>query len=98
MFRREVVEDILGDGGLRMMEGAMEGVVDEQVASSSDDVVDENLRITSDEDHWRHAASDGRDAFKLFNVTHSKFKQLASHQQRKFLKTFLDSVSLAGRS
>ena len=49
MFHGEVVEDILGDG-LRMMEGAMEDLVDEQVASSSDDVVDENLRTTSDED------------------------------------------------
>ena len=49
MFQREVVEDFLGDDGLRMMEGAMEGLVDEQVAS--DNVVDENLRITSDEDN-----------------------------------------------
>ena len=97
MFRREVVDDILGDGGLRMMESAMEGVVDEQVASSSDDVVDENLRITSDEDHWRNA-SDGRDAFKLFNVNHSKFKQLAFVKQQKFFKTFLDSVSLVDKS
>ena len=50
MFHREAVGDILGDDGLRMMEGAMEGLVEEQVASSSDDVVGENMRITSDED------------------------------------------------
>ena len=45
MFHREVIGDIVGDDGLPMMEGAME----EQVASSSDDVVGENLRNTSDE-------------------------------------------------
>ena len=49
MFHREVVEGILGDDGLQMMEGAMKSLVEERVASSSD-VVDENLRITSDED------------------------------------------------
>ena len=36
---------------LRMMEGAMECLVEEQVASSSFDVVDESLRITTDEDN-----------------------------------------------
>ena len=41
MFHREVVEYILGDNGLRMMEGAMQGLVDEKVASTS--VVDGNL-------------------------------------------------------
>ena len=51
MFQREVVEDILGDDGLRIMEGAMESLVEEQVASSADDVVDENLRVTSEEDN-----------------------------------------------
>ena len=48
MFHREVVEDILGDDILRMMEGATESLVEEQVASSSSNVVGENLRITSD--------------------------------------------------
>ena len=44
MFHREVVEDIAGDDWLRMM-------VEEPVASYSDGVVDENLRITVDEDN-----------------------------------------------
>ena len=37
---------MLGDDGLRMMEGAMEGLVD--------DVLNENLRITSDDDGDTH--------------------------------------------
>ena len=49
-FHREVGEDILGDDGLLMIDGAMESLVEEQVATSCDDVVDENLRNTSDED------------------------------------------------
>ena len=51
LFHREDVEDVLGDDGLQVMEGAMESLVEEQVASSSDDFVDENLRNTSDEDN-----------------------------------------------
>ena len=50
MFHREVVEDILGDDILRMMVGAMLSLVVEQVASSSGNVVGENLHITSDEE------------------------------------------------
>ena len=46
----EKLSRTLGDDGLRMREGAMESLVEEQVASSSDDVVHEHLRITSDED------------------------------------------------
>ena len=58
MFHREVVEDIFGDDGLRMMEGAMESLVEEQAASSSDDVVDENSRNTSDEDNGETHVTD----------------------------------------
>ena len=50
MFHREIVDDILGDDGLRILEGAMESLVEEHVASSSHDVINENLQITSDED------------------------------------------------
>ena len=61
MFHREV-------DGLQIIKGVMESLVEEQVASSSDDIVDENLRITSEEDN---GASDGRDACKLCIAGHS---------------------------
>ena len=69
MFHRAVVVDILGDDGLRMMEGSTEGVVDEQAASSSDDVVDENLRITSDEDNGDTQVTDATPSSSSTSIT-----------------------------
>ena len=69
MVHSEVVEDILGDDGLRMMEGAMNSLVEDLVASSSDDVVDENLRITSDEDNGDTQVTDATPSNSLTSIT-----------------------------
>ena len=71
MFHREVVEDILGDDILRMMEGAMVSLVVEQVASSSCNVVGENLRITSDEEKGDTQVTDVKRSSSLTLITAS---------------------------
>ena len=65
----QVVEDNLGDDGMRMMEGAMESLVEEQVASSSDDVVDENLRDTADDDNAKTHVTDATPASSSASIT-----------------------------
>ena len=71
MIHREVVEDILGDDILRMMEGAMVSLVVEQVASSSGNVVGENLRITSDEEKGDTQVTDVTRSSSLTLITAS---------------------------
>ena len=71
MFHREVVEDILEDDILRMMEGAMVSLVVEQVASSSSNVVGENLCITSDEEKGDTQVTDVTRSSSLTLITAS---------------------------
>ena len=66
MFHRKAVEDILGDDGFQ---GALEGMVEEQVASSSDDVVDENSRSFSDEDNGDMQVTDATPSSSSTSIT-----------------------------
>ena len=60
-----------------MMEVAMESLVWDQAASSSDDVWRQELALQFRRRQWRDGR-DGREAVKLFKSHHNRFKQLAS--------------------
>ena len=79
------------------------------MGSSSDDVVDENLRNTSDEDNGDTRVADATPSSSATSITAGSSSSLVTpsnclnrmmnghhHQPQKFFKTFLDSVSLAG--
>ena len=67
MCHRDVVEDILGDDGLESLD-------EEQKPSSSDGIVDENLRITSDEDNGDTQVTDATPSSSSTSITASSSK------------------------